>query len=171
VVALLAVVLAAGPARASATVAPFFAVTNGTEGAGLRPGLRVGYEPVPAAALEAQGDVALDGGWSAGLALTGRGFFGSASDGEGLFGLGRFGVGMGGQGEDFGPWLGLFGGFGARPVPGFEVAVSTGPEFVLASSARLRSELTLTWVIGPDTFGGGPGRGSMRHHPREVPKE
>lgn len=168
---LLALVLAAAPAWAGGTISPLFGVTSGSDGIGMRPGLRVGYEPLPAAALEAQGDMSLEGAWSAGLALAGRGFFGpNPQDGEGIFALGRFGVGMGGSDDAYGPWMGLFGGFGARPVPGFEVAVSVGPEWVFEDAARFRSELALSWVIGPDTFGG-PGRGHIRHKPRKVPTE
>lgn len=165
---LLATLLASAPAMAGGSVAPYLALVGPDS---LRPGLRVGYEPVPAASLDVQGDISMDGDVTAGLALSGRGFFGGRDDGTGLFALGRLGVGMASEDASVGPWLGLFGGFGARPVPGMEIAVATGPDWAIESGGRWRTELTVGWVFDKDSFRGKPGSGTIRHRPRPVPTE
>ncbi|MEC7948379.1 MAG: hypothetical protein VX265_12500 [Myxococcota bacterium] len=167
VAALLATLLAAAPAAAASTsVAPYVALVGADS---VRPGLRFGYEPLPAASIDLQGDVSTDGDVTAGLALTGRGFFGGRDDATGLFMLGRLGVGVASEADLIGPWVGLFGGFGARPMPGLEIAVSTGPDWATEAGGRWRTELTVGWVIGKGTFKPKPGSGMIRHRPRPVP--
>ena len=39
---------------------------------GIRPGVRIGFEPVPETALAIQADSTPDGNWDAGLTLVGR---------------------------------------------------------------------------------------------------
>ena len=166
----LALALFAGPAHAaSATIAPSFAVTGKDSVATMRPGLRVGYEPIPATALEVQGDVSPEGEWDAALALAGRGFFGTSGPGEGLFVLGRLAAGLSGFKSEIGPMTGLYAGFGARPVPGLELAVSTGPEWAFADGGRWRTELSVGWVIREGTFRSKPGQGKVRHKPNPIP--
>ena len=168
----LALALLAGPAHAAgATLAPFFAVTGNDGDATLRPGLRFGYEPVPSAALEVQGDVSPDLAWDAGLALAGRAFFGPGEPGDGLFILGRLAAGLSGFESDIGPMTGLYGGFGARPIPGLEIAVSAGPEWACAHGGRWRTELTVGWVIHDGTFRSKPGQGKVRHKPNPIPEK
>jgi len=163
----LSALLFTGTASAgSASVAPYAALVGPDS---LRPGLRIGYEPLPAASVDLQGDVSLDGDVTAGLGLTGRGFMGGRDDGTGVFLLGRVGVGMANEQDVLGPWLGLFGGFGARPIPGLEVAVATGPDWAIESGGRWRTELTVGWVIGEGAFKARPGSGTIRHRPRPVP--
>lgn len=157
----------AGSAGAQAlTVGPTLGVV-GRGDVGLRPGLRVGYEPSEAAVLELAGDAGFDGRWDAGLSLAGHLWF--AGDGsEGIYGLGRFTAGLSGDAGDFGPWTGLFVGFGGRPVPFLDVGVSVGPEWALTEGPRWRSDLAVSLIFGDGTFGGGPGRGKVRHHPRKL---
>lgn len=165
--ALLGLLLASGAASAAGTVAPYVALVGPDS---VRPGLRLGYEPLPSASVDVLGDVSMDGDLTAGLSLTGRGFF-TGDDGTGLFVLGRFGVGLASEAEQVGPWLGLLGGFGARPVRGLEVAVSTGPDWSIDSGGRWRTELSVGWVFDRDTFRSRPGQGTIRHRPRPVPTE
>lgn len=165
---LTALLLSAPASAASGSVAPYLALVG--QGS-LRPGLRIGYEPLPAASVDIQGDVSMDGDLTGGLALTGRGFLGGGDDGTGVFALGRLGVGLASEADVLGPWLGLFGGFGARPVPGLEVAVATGPDWAIESGGRWRTELTVGWIIGSGTFKPKPGSGNIRHRPRPVPTE
>jgi hypothetical protein len=163
-----ALLLTGSASAASGSVAPYVALVGPDS---LRPGLRVGYEPLPAASVDLQGDVSLDGDVTAGLGLTGRGFVGGRDDGTGVFVLGRLGVGMASEQDVLGPWLGLFGGFGARPIPGLEVAVATGPDWAIESGGRWRTELTVGWIIGEGTFKSKPGTGNIRHRARPVPTE
>lgn len=134
----------------------------------VRPGLRVGFEPSPSAALELLGDVNPVGThWDGGLGLVGRLWLGNsvASDGEGLFLMGRFVAGMSGEYGKVGPWTGIFAGFGGRPVPAINLEASFGPEWTLPAGARWRTDLSVSFVI--DTQGGGGG-GTVRHHPRKI---
>jgi hypothetical protein len=156
-------------ARAQAlSVGPTFSVV-GVQGAGLHPGLRIGYEPSPAASFELQGDSSFDGRWDAGLGLAGR-LWMVEDDGAGIYGLGRFAAGLAGRDAALGPWTWLAIGFGGRPVPLLDLAVAVGPEWALTDGGRWRSELSLSFVLGPDTLGGGAGSGKVRHRPRAVPQ-
>lgn len=162
-------VLLGGVAQAqSLTLSPTIGVVGGAE-IGARPGLRVGFEPVPAASLEVQADADFAGAWDTGLGLAGRAFFLSASDGEGLYLLGRFNTGISSRDGTIGSWTAISGGFGARPASVWFVEASGGPEW--AQGAGWRTDLALGVVFGGAGIGSKPGQGSVRHRPREIPSE
>lgn len=165
---LLSLLLLSGSASAAGSAAPYVALVGPDS---VRSGLRLGYEPLPSASVDLLGEVSTDGDFVGGLSLTGRRFFTGGEDGTGLFLLGRFGVGMASEAQTMGPWLGVFGGFGARPVSGLELAVATGPDWAIESGGRWRTELTVGWVFDRDTFRSKPGQGTIRHRPRPVPTE
>lgn len=169
-VSALLIALAAGPsAQAMAlTLAPTAAVVGG-DSVGVRPGLRLGFEPVSAAALEVMGDVDLQGAWDLGLALAGRGYLTDPGSGEGLYVLGRFTVGMSGDDTATGSWTGLYGGFGIRPTSVFFVEASAGPEWAVNNGARWRTDLALGLVFGNGGWGGGVGQGNVRHRATRKP--
>jgi hypothetical protein len=139
------------------TVAPS-AVLLGSGSLGLRPGLRLGYEPIPALALEVVGDYS-SLGFDAGAALTGRAWL--VGEETGIFLLGRGNIGMAGfDGGRYGVWSGLYGGFGGRPASWLNLEVSTGPDWVFAQRFRWRTEATVGFVfeLGGDS-------GTVRHRP------
>ena len=148
----------------SLAVGPSVAVVGGG-GAELRPGLRLGFEPSPVAGLDVVGAVGLDGHWDAGLGLTGRAWFGGTDD-VGIYAAGRFVAGIAG-GDALSPWTGLGVGMGGRPLPWLDVSALVGPDWARAEDVRWRSELALTFVLGPDTLGSGVGQGTVRHKPRK----
>ena len=135
----------------------------------VRPGLRLGYEPAPMASLELHGDInPAATQWDAGLALAGRLWLNQSEyQGEGLFLLGRFSAGFSGSFGKIGPFTGVYGGFGGRPAPWLNIEASFGPEWASPVGARWRTELGVSFVIDP---GANPGGGSVRHHPRKVPR-
>ena len=161
----LLVLVAAAHAQA-VTLSPTASVVGAHE-VGVRAGLRIGFEPVPAASLELQGDASFDGLWDAGLGLAGRWWVNPADvQGEGIFLLGRFNAGFSGYTHEVGPWTGMAIGFGGRPISLLNIEASVGPEWTLNEGAGWRTELSLGFVLGPDTVGGK----NQRHHPRPIPK-
>lgn len=167
--ALCLLAVASGPAQAaSLTVSPGVSMVGG-EGRALLPGLRLGVEPTPAAAVELVGDVdPASGAWHGGLGLTGRWYF-TGSPGEGLYGLGRVQAGFASRDGDNGPWTGLDVGFGARPLAWLDLHATVGPEWSQVDGGRLRTGLSVGLVFGGDGIGGKPGSGSVIHHPRKPP--
>lgn len=159
---LLALLVAPSAEAAALTLAPTVGVV-GSDGVGLRPGGRLGFEPVPQAALEVLGDSDLAGAWDLGLALAGRGFLTQPDLGEGLYLLGRFTVGMSGNEVATGSWTGLYGGFGVRPSSAFFVEAAVGPEWAVQNDARWRTELSVGVVFGNGGWSGGVGTGNIRH--------
>ncbi len=159
---LLALVGAPQAEAAALTLTPTAGVVGG-DGVGVRPGLRLGFEPVPQAAIELMGDMDLDDGWDAGVALAGRSFLVQPDLGEGLYLLGRFTVGMSGDAGDVGSWTGLFGGFGVRPTSAFLIEASAGPEWAVNNRAGWRTELSVGLVFGNGGWSAGVGSGNVRH--------
>jgi len=161
---MLSLLLATASAGAM-SVTPLAGVV-GANDVGVRPGLRVGYEPVPEASLELVGDYGLSG-WDAGLAATGRAWF--LGDGsEGLYALGRLTVGMAGSEAALGPWTGFSLGFGGRPASWLDIQASAGPDWAGIDGMRWRTELALGFVIPTDGFGGRAGQGNVWHRPKKI---
>jgi len=139
---------------------------------GFRPGVRLGFEPAPPAAVDVQMEMGRDGGWNAGLSLAGRWWVSPQKPkGEGLYLLGRFTAGLSEHPSTaMGPWTGLAGGFGLRPISMLQLEAGVGPEWS-HGSGRWRSEMGLNFVIDGKTFRSRPGHGSIRHRPRPIPDE
>ncbi len=162
---MLVILTVLGVAQAGVTVGPALAVV-GSSGMALRPGLRVGFEPTPEAALEIIGDSTFSGEWDLGAALAGRLYLSPRSPpGVGLYGLGRLTAGLSGEDQTAGPWTGLSLGFGARPSPQVGFEASFGPEWAMAEGPRWRTELGICVVFD----GSGGARRGRRHHPRPIP--
>ena len=140
---------------------------------GLRPGLRVGYEPSPLASLEVVGlagiqpgaSDALGVGWEAGLGLSGRAWL-IGAPGDGLFLVGRITAGVGADpSARIGPWVAPGGGFGGRIGGRLNIEATAGPEWTTVSGGRWRTELNLGCV-----FGLGRSGNTVRHRPRRPPR-
>lgn len=138
----------------------------GADDVGVRPGLRVGYEPIPEAALELVGDYGLSG-WDAGLAVSGRAWF-IGHGVEGLYGLGRLTVGMSGTDAALGPWTGFSLGFGGRPISWLDIQASAGPDWAGVDGMRWRTELALGFVIPTGGPKGRAGKGNVWHRPKKI---
>ena len=159
--------VAAAAQAGSVTLAPTMGVSTDI---GVRPGLRIGFEPVPETALAIQVDSSQDGHWDAGLSLAGRYYLSPASlRGEGIFAVGRVVAGFSGHDEHLGPWTGLSMGFGVRPSSMWNIEAAFGPEWSLADSARWRTDLSIGVVLDADSRAGRSGRGSIWHRPRPIP--
>ncbi len=111
---------------------------------GVRPGLRLGYEPMSALGIEAAGDYGARG-YTADAALTGRAWL--VGEDTGIFLFGRGAIGFAGYDEQkIAPLFGFYGGFGGRPAPWLNLEASVGPEWI-GGGARLRTEMTLGLVF------------------------
>lgn len=162
--------LTGGPAHAASwSVAPTAGLV-GQSDMDFRPGLRLGFEPAPAAAIELFGESGFSGGWGTGLALAGRGYLLPGSDpGEGIFLLGRLSTGLAGdEGGELGPLFGVAGGFGVRPVSVLNIEASFGPEWA-PGGHRWRTELSVGVVFDGKSLKSRPGAGNVRHKPRPIP--
>ncbi|MCB9780436.1 MAG: hypothetical protein H6742_17860 [Alphaproteobacteria bacterium] len=166
-VALLLLVVGTARAEPAVSVAATGAVVGAAD-IGIRPGLRVGYEPVPEGGIELAGDLATDlAAWDTGLSLVGRLWL-TPDPGQGVFLSGRATAGIAARDDVLGPWTGLHVGFGARPTPLFQVEATGGPEWAVTDGPRWRTELSLGFVLGAHTVGSD----SVRHgRIRKVPTE
>ena len=180
--ALLPLMLSTGVAQAqSFTVSPS-AVLLGVSAPEVRPGLRVGFEPIPELALEVFGDVGFNGGdqpanMSVAGAISGRawlvgdGFTGAYLVGRGAIGMSSWLTYAANDPVRYGPLVGVYGGFGGRPVPWLNLEALTGPELSVggyrigSDRTALRTEMTASIVINLDA-----GSGNVKHRPTRKVK-
>ena len=172
--ALLPLMLSTGVAQAqSFTISPS-AVLLGVSSPEVRPGLRVGFEPIPELALEVFGDLGFNGNdqptnMSVAGAISGRAWLvGDGATGAYLTGRGAIGMSswIAADSVRYGPLVGVYGGFGGRPVPWLNLEALTGPELsvggyrVRSDRTALRTEMTASIVINLDA-----GAGNVKHRP------
>lgn len=139
----------------------------GNESIGLRPGLRVGYEPMPSLSVDLCSSVGAGLEYDAGAGIEGRHWFGGYP-GAGVFLGGRLSAGLAGDQDSAGPWMGLGGAFGVRPLRWLHIEANLGPNMVFDRSESdgigWRSDLMMGLIFDGSSF---RRRGTVRHHPRK----
>ena len=142
---------------------------------GVRPGVRLSYEPAPSASLDLMGAAGLEPfaqgglgpGWEWGLGLTGRLWITEPRDG--LFVLGRTNVGLAGEPDGrVGPWFGGYAGFGGRVNGVVNIEAAIGPEWSAHDPAGWRTELSIGVMFDAEND---RRRGRTRHRPGKPPRE
>lgn len=173
---LLAAGLLSGAAHAQAVSVSAVSGAITSSPIGLRPGVRVAYEPTPVAAIEAIGIAGLEPwapsylgvGWEAGLGLSGRAWITGAQR-DGLFLLGRVNAGVTGEPNGFvGPWFATGVGFGGRISGRLNIEATVGPELVAFDPSRWRTELSIGYVF--DAQNQRRSSGTTKHRPRKPPR-
>ena len=166
----------AGAADAQAQALGVHAMTGAisTSPLGVRPGLRLSYEPAPSASIDLMGAAGLEPwaahglgpGWEAGLSLSGRLWFTEPRDG--LFALGRVCSGVAGEPDGrLGPWMGTFVGFGGRIDSLVNIEAAVGPEWSAHAPQAWRTELSVGILFDSQS---GRRKPTSKHRPRKPPR-